>query len=331
MCGFPSGLIEVALTAAPCRDIGIIVHREIIYVRQLQTGALPAGDKRRKTTSVVVKMIKANKEVHGFEGHIGLVVGHPMLLKHQIAEEQLLTAAAVPPCSFQAFCLTLKGDMTLDQAREAWKNTQDNKEDEPRATPAATVSVVTDIQSDTQSLSSVSVSLLSSVASPPVASPPSPRRTALAPPKSSEPPRNSSKRKVSPRCITIGTDAARKWGCKANHDLHTMLQWERDSFDHLRLHDNHAEFCCCCGKSFRNGHMKLKDRNPEEYVQFPRGRNKIFGCKFSREPNHRCKFVLCVPCHGLLVTELSDHCKKKGEMSPSRASKKSRLGKPYPK
>ena len=149
------------------RDAGVTFHKEVLYTRRMQAGVLPAGDKRRKASSVVVQIIKANKQTYGFEGWIGLVTGHPMLLNHLMASEQAVSRSVAGSCSFEDFCLTLNGGMTLKDAREAWEKRHSGS---VPATQGATplhdqppaVSVVS--VSDSQSLSSVSFQ--SSVTSP---------------------------------------------------------------------------------------------------------------------------------------------------------------------
>ena len=122
----------------------------------MQTGILGQGDKRRKASSNVVKLIKANQNDHGFVGWIGLVTGHPMLLNHQMASEQAVSRAG-STVTFEDFCAGLGGDVTLKAATEAWNK---SRTAEITALAPATVSVTApatvSVTSDEQSVSSIS-------------------------------------------------------------------------------------------------------------------------------------------------------------------------------
>ena len=64
------------------RLVGARVHKEVLYCRELKIGK-ELG--RKQAREGVVKVIKATEEKFGFNGFIGLLVGHPMLLRIDIA------------------------------------------------------------------------------------------------------------------------------------------------------------------------------------------------------------------------------------------------------
>ena len=312
----------------------------------MQTGILGQGDKRRKASSNVVKLIKANQNDHGFVGWIGLVIGHPMLLNHQMASEQAVSRAG-STVTFEDFCAGLGGDVTLKAATEAWNK---SRTAEITALAPATVSVTApatvSVTSDEQSVSLIShqssvssISHQSSVSSTAMSTV-SKKSTANAKKSTAEakklasqaPPRTPERRKrdavtgtnsssETPRCIALGTDAAKRWGCQSSHELHRLDSWEKSymHFSHLKKYPTtRPEKCCCCRKKFTIGPMKLRERNEDEYVQYRRG-DKVYGCNNSMRNDHDCKFLFCDNCRATLLEELKEHSEA---TTPPRISKK---------
>lgn len=94
------------------------LHKEVCYIKLLQPGALKRG---------VMQLLKVTKHSHGFDGYLGLCVGHIGLTNMAIAAEKAL------PMTFEDFATqkaseTAGATMTLPQLMEEWRKVNPNPE-----------------------------------------------------------------------------------------------------------------------------------------------------------------------------------------------------------
>jgi hypothetical protein len=101
------------------REIGVVVHNELCYNKKLKPEDLRKG---------VVRTKKVTVASHGFDGSLGLCVGHPLLTQMAIEAEK-----AQPVSTFEDFAKQKAAEaggatMTLQQLLEEWNETNPKPE-----------------------------------------------------------------------------------------------------------------------------------------------------------------------------------------------------------
>jgi hypothetical protein len=93
------------------REIGVIVHHELCYNKNLKPEDLRRG---------VVRTEKVTVASHGFDGFLGLCVGHPLLTQMAIEAEKAQPVSTFEDFANQKVAEAGGATMTLQQLLEEW-------------------------------------------------------------------------------------------------------------------------------------------------------------------------------------------------------------------